>query len=152
MVNKTYLKPSIVYCWIIVVLILCTAATCGKNKDCPPGSHSYFTIKNNSTLQINWTWDDNPNDSVWANNGSTFPSESEGFMSLNSIYQVGSGLEGCLENFYRNGVTQYYFIFNHDTVKAIEWEGIHGTNRGLLKRVKLDLDYLRANDFTIIYP
>ncbi|MBE2289332.1 MAG: hypothetical protein IAE95_07240 [Chitinophagaceae bacterium] len=46
----------------------------------------------------------------------------------------------------------HYFIFSHDTVKAIGWEQISGTNRGLLKKVKVDLEYLKKNNFTITYP
>jgi hypothetical protein len=36
--------------------------------------------------------------------------------------------------------------------KFIGWQAISDTNRGLLKRVKVDLNYLRNNNFTITYP
>lgn len=136
----------------ILFAFLCAATTCKKNKDCPDGSHSKIDIKNNSSITINWIKDDNPNDSIWTNNGSTYPNTSERLISPNSTYQVAVGLEKCWEYYYKDGYSEYYFIFNHDTVQALGWQAISGTNRGLLKRVKVDLNYLKNNNFTITFP
>jgi phage anti-repressor protein len=101
---------------------------------------------------VNWIRDDNPNDSIWTNNGNTFPNGTDGLISTNSTYQVAVGLEKCWEYYYQNGYSEYYFIFNHDIVQSIGWQAISGTNRGLLKRVKVNMDYLKNYNFTITYP
>jgi len=53
---------------------------------------------------------------------------------------------------FRKDALRTIFFFSHDTVKAIGWEQISGTNRGLLKKMKVDLEYLKKNNFTITYP
>ncbi len=151
MVKKINLKQGSIYYAAIFVFLLCTASTCKKNKDCPEGSHRYIAIKNNSSITVNWIFDDNPNDSIWTVNGD-YPKASDGLISPNSTYLVAIGLGKCWEYYYQNGHFEYYFIFNHDTVQTIGWQAISGTNRGLLKRVKVDLNYLKNNNFTITYP
>lgn len=140
------------YYLYIFIFVLFAGLTCNKNKDCPKGSHNKIDIKNNNNINVNWIKDDNTNDSIWTNNGSTYPQTSDGLISPNSTYQVAVGLEKCWESFYQNGHSEYYFIFHHDTVQTIGWQAISGTNRGLLKRVKVNLNYLQNNNFTITYP
>jgi hypothetical protein len=151
MVRKINIKQLVMNYASIFIFLLCVVA-CKSDNDCPDGSHSKIDIKNNSNIKVNWIKDDNPNDSIWTNNGSTYPSASDGLISPYSNYQVAAGLEKCWEYFYHGGHSEYYFIFNHDTVQAIGWHKISGTNRGLLKRVKVDLNYLQNNNFTITYP
>lgn len=152
MVNRINIKQRAMYYITILAFLLCSASTCKKNEDCPNGSHNKIVINNNSSIAVNWIKDDNPNDSIWTNNGSTYPKVSERVISSGSTYQVAVGLEKCWEYYYQNGHSEYYFIFNHDTVQAIGWQAISGTNRGLLKKVKVDLNYLNDNNFTITYP
>lgn len=142
-----FIKFSIV----IIFMFILIAAKCKRDKYCPDGSHNKIYIKNNSSIIVNWINDDNPNDSIWTNNGD-YPSSSDGLIPPNSTYEVAIGLEKCWEYYYQGGHHEYYFIFNHDTVQAIGWQKISGTNRGLLKRVKVDLNYLKSNNFTITYP
>lgn len=136
---------------IVFVFLLCSASTCKKNKHCPKGSHSRITIENKSARNISWISDDNPNDTIWTVNGD-YPGISERVIPGSSSYQVAAGLEKCWEYFYMGGYSHYYFIFDHDTVQAIGWQAISGTNRGLLKKVKVDLSYLKNNNFTITFP
>jgi hypothetical protein len=145
-------KSRIIYFLGIVVAFFCLSTTCKKNKNCPKESHSFFVINNNSNISVNWRYNDIPNDTVWKNNGSTFPNNLDGLISPNSTYKVAVGLEKCWEYYYQGEHSEYYFIFHHDTVQAIGWQAISGTNRGLLKKVKVDLNYLNNNNFTITYP
>ena len=135
------------------VLFIFCMPSCDKEKDCPKGSHENITIKNNSSKVINWVTDDDPKNSTWKNSGSTeYPPITQGIMEPGSTRQVGPNLAQCWEYVYAGGIKQYYFIFSHDTVNALGWDTISGTNRGLLKRVLVDLDYLQKNNFTITYP
>ncbi len=138
-------------CFILLILVL-SASTCKKNKNCPDGSHEYLYIKNNSNTKINWVNGDTANDSIWRVQGTPSFDESFSSVSPNSIYNVGAGLIGCWDYHYRSGSPQYYFLFDNDSVRTIGWQVINGTNRGLLKRIKVDLNYLQANNFTITYP
>ena len=139
--------------YFAILFIFCLSLSCKKEKDCPSGSHENIAIKNNSNVIINWMTEDDPKNSTWQNNGSTvYPSISKGAIEAGGTRQVGPDLGQCWEYVYAGGVKQYYFIFSHDTVTAIGWAQINGTNRGLLKRVLVDLDYLKKNNFTITYP
>ena len=90
-------------------------------------------------------------DTIWTRNGA-YPDE-DMFLVLPGSGDVRSpGLYQCWEHYFSEGRYNYYFIFSHDTVKAIGWQQISGTNRGLLKKVKVDLEYLKNNNFTITYP
>lgn len=127
------------------------SSTCNKAIYCSANSPDYISIKNNSNITVNWINDDNPNDSIWTINGDS-PKITDGIISSGSTYRVAVGLEKCGEHFYENSHSEYYFFFNNDIVKTIGWQKITGTDRGLLKRVKVDLDYLRNSNFTITYP
>ncbi len=136
---------------IVTVITFLYGADCRKKNNCADNSHTKINIVNNSDTIVNWISDDNPNDSIWTVNGA-YPEKSEGLIASNATIQVAPGLEYCWEYFYQGGHSEYYFIFMHDTVQSIGWQGITGTNRGLLKRVKVDLNYLQNNNFTITYP
>lgn len=140
------------YTYYLILPLFTASCNEDKNKDCPDESHNIIEIKNNSNITVNWRYNDNPNDTIWTNNGSTFPNTTDGLIHPNSNYQVSVGLEKCWEYYYQDGHSEYYFIFHHDTVQAIGWQAISGTNRGLLKKVKVDLNYLNNNNFTITYP
>lgn len=152
MVRKIKIKHKSIFYSTLFFALLFLNSTCEKNKECPEDSHNKIAINNNSNTTVNWRYNDNPNDTVWTNNGSTFPNTSDGLIQPSSTYQVAVGLEKCWEYYYQNGHSEYYFIFHHDTVQAIGWQAISGTNRGLLKKVKVDLNYLNNNNFTITYP
>ena len=152
MVKTTKLKQRALFYIIFLSCFLLINSKCDKNEDCPDGSHRIINIKNNSNTPISWIKDDNPNDSIWTNNGSTYPNVTDNVISSNSNYKVAVGLEGCWEYYYQNGHSEYYFIFNNDTVQAIGWQAISGSNRGLLKRVKVNLNYLNGNNFIVTYP
>lgn len=66
--------------------------------------------------------------------------------------ELPEGDHRCAENIYKKGYTQYAYFFHPDTVAAIGWYAIGGTNRGLLKLVKVDSAYLYNNNFSITYP
>ncbi len=90
-------------------------------------------------------------DTIYSRNGA-FPDENRGLILPGTSDIHGPGLYQCWENRFSERRPAYYFFFSHDTVKAIGWEQISGTNRGLLKKVKVDLEYLKKNNFTITYP
>jgi len=122
------------------------SSTCRKSKDCPKDFHNDITISNNSTLTLNWKHFDP--DSIYTLNGAPYD-EILG-PKVAALYKIRG--ETCWEESFPEGHSKYFLIFDNDTVQAIGWEQISGTNRGLLKRVEVDLDYLTNNDFTIAYP
>lgn len=91
-------------------------------------------------------WQGFSNDSIYHLNGQS----NDNIIAPNSNYTFN--VRNCWEETFKDGYSAYFLIFNNDTVKAIGWEKISGTNRGLLKRVKVDIDYLKNNNFTITYP
>lgn len=131
---------------IIFVFLLCISSTCKKNKQCPEGSHESIDILNNSSMVLNWRHF--TPDSVYKVNGS--------IPAADLIIQPKSsdkyGTRDCWEEVFKDGYSAYFLIFNNDTVQSIGWQEISGTNRGLLKRVKVNLNYLQNNNFVITYP
>ena len=139
-----------VYLILVFIFFLCKASSCRRDKNCPEGSHDQLIIQNNSAIAVNWRKEDSP-DTIWTNNGE-WADENMGLILAGTSKFYNPGLYQCWENRFSESRSDYYFIFSHDTVKAIGWKQISGTNRGLLKKVKVDLEYLKKNSFTITYP
>jgi hypothetical protein len=146
MVKKITIKKSAMFYASILVFLLCAATTCKKDKDCPIGSHASISLVNNSSRTLNWRHF--TPDSIYRINGSTPASDM--IIQPNSSDKYGT--RDCWEETFKDGYSAYFLIFNNDTVQAIGWQTISGSNRGLLKRVKVDLIYLQNNNFTITYP
>jgi len=146
MVKKINLKQRAMNYSIIFVFLLCVASTCKKDKHCPEGSHESISILNNSSKTLNWR--QFTPDSVYKINGSTPAADL--IIQPNSSNEYGT--RDCWEETFKDGYSAYFLIFDNDTVQTLGWQAISGTNRGLLKRVKVDLNYLNNNNFTITYP
>ncbi|MCK9400100.1 MAG: hypothetical protein M0Q51_08935 [Bacteroidales bacterium] len=129
-----------------LIFLLLGASTCSKNGDCPENSHDLIEIKNNSSITINWRHF--IPDSIYSINGSTAASD----LIVNPNSSDHYGTRDCWDVIFKDDYFLYFLIFNNDTVQAIGWQAISGTNRGLLKRVKVDSTYLYDSDFIITYP
>jgi len=147
----TVMKDYRIY-FLVFVFLLFIASTCKKDENCPEGSHKNIYIKNDSGTALNWVNGDFGADSIWHVQGSPSFDASFRLLPSNSIDVAGAGLVGCWDYYYSSSTPIYFFFFNNDTVRALGWTAINGTNRGLLKNVKVDLNYLEANNFTIAYP
>jgi hypothetical protein len=133
---------------VILFSLLLTVSSCNKNKNCPKGSHNEIGIINNSSTTINWRLF--ISDSVYELNGDPY----DLIIAPNSHDKYGIRGETCWEEYFNtiNNGYKYFLIFDNDTVKALGWSKISGTDRGLLKKIKVDLNYLERNNFTITYP
>jgi hypothetical protein len=129
----------------LLFLLLC-ASTCNKNGDCPENSHELIEIRNNSAITISWR--QFIPDSIYSINGST----PAGDLIVNANSSDYYGTRDCWDVIFKDDYFLYFLIFNNDTVQTIGWQAISGTNRGLVKRVKVDSAYLYNNDFIITYP
>jgi len=124
-------------------------SNCKKSKDCPPESHNQIKLINSSSVAVNWEFFSH--DTVFRINGG-LPNETDRVIQPGQIDWYNIRTETCWEEIFKMGHFEYFMIFSNDTVKAIGWESISGTNRGLLKNVKVDSSYLRIHDFSIEYP
>jgi hypothetical protein len=145
MLNK-YFGTFILFYSSLISLILFSASTCKKDKHCPDGSHDLINLVNNSTKTINYR--QFITDSIYKINGSQAAAD----RIINPNEKDTYGVRDCWESNFDDNSSLYFFFFDNDTVQAIGWNAISGTNRGLLKRVKVNLDYLKNSDFTISYP
>lgn len=136
---------KIIYLGLFV--FMCCSFKCKKDYCITSDGHYFIEINNNSNKTVNWRHFDN--DSIYNINGGGAASDL--ILLPNSSFMYGSRND-CWESTFQNNFYQYLLIFDNDTVQAIGWQAISGTNRGLLKSVKVDLDYLQANDFKISYP
>jgi hypothetical protein len=134
---------NMIYLAIFLFLLL-SSTTCNNDKGCPEGSHNQIEIKNNSSKTINWQGFDP--DSIYRLNGQAH----DNIILHNSNHSFN--IRNCWEETFKDSYSAYFLIFDNDTVQAIGWQAISGTNRGLLKRIKVDLSFLKANSFIITYP
>ncbi len=130
-----------------LIVLICCSSKCKKDYCEVSNGHYFIEIGNNSNKTINWRSFEN--DSIYFIDGGSAASDK--IILPNSTTQYGTRND-CWESTFQNNFYQYFFIFDNDTVQALGWQAISGTNRGLLKRVKVDLDYLQADDFKITYP
>ena len=57
----------------------------------------------------------------------------------------------CIEDSYSNNEIYWLYFFDADTLKVLDWETIRTTNRGILERRMINLEYLQDNRFTLTY-
>src|SRR5690606_15092147 len=140
-------KNLLLFC--LTLLIIQMANSCDKmNPDCKGSSNKAITIINQSSRTINpyVYWDTTIIDEDYnpLNDGTngTNPGES---------YTRGTAKNRCWEAELKDGKVVWIYFFDHDSLKAIPWDTVRATGRGLLERRFIDLEYLMANDFKVIY-
>jgi hypothetical protein len=126
---------------IISILVLIYGFSCRKDRNCPTDSHNVLKVANFSLddiyhSELNF-------DSIF--NGYYY---SEKIMSGSYARHP---IRTCWEERIGSS-TVYMFFFDADTIESLGWQKVIETNRGLLKRKKVDLAYLQSTNFTIIYP
>lgn len=57
----------------------------------------------------------------------------------------------CLEDLYENGIKNWIYFFDADSLQVIPWDTVCITGRGVLERRIIDLKYLQSNGFKITY-
>ncbi|MBS1612220.1 MAG: hypothetical protein JST49_05315 [Bacteroidetes bacterium] len=135
---------------IKLILLLAATFMISQSTTCTPkceGKHLTFLIQNNSAQTV--AYRHFSTDSVYKTNGSPAPNM---ILLPNESTELAMAHK-CLEDVAKDMVApDYFFFFDYDTVKAIGWQAISGTNRGLLKRVTIDSAYIYDSSFTITYP
>jgi hypothetical protein len=125
------------------------SSTCRKDKACPDNSHNGLTITNHSNTRIRcniyWNY---PDTSIGEYNP---VNDGTGGISTNQSITRGAGPKSCWESVFQNEKKEWIYIFNADTIEALSWDIVRQTNRGLLERREVNLNYLQQNGFNIIY-
>lgn len=130
---------------LIVTSVMFIAMRCNKD-NCGTNAHYTIAIYNNSSKSIVYQFDQT--DTAYRTNA-TEPFQGITILANSSDNSTN---RNCYENHYASGYSDYVMFFNPDTVNTIGWQAIDGMNRGLMKRIKVDLNYLKQNNFTITYP
>ncbi|GIV30414.1 MAG: hypothetical protein KatS3mg028_1480 [Bacteroidia bacterium] len=137
--------------FLSVLVMLCTAQTCKKDKESKNG-HLGIEIINNSTKTINYNFAWNYPDTLI---GEYNPyKDGTGGIKPNSsrLHPFSSHGKGCVEEYFKDGKKEWIYIFDQDTISKLDWNTVRQTNRGLLERRLIDLNYLQQHDFKITYP
>lgn len=134
---------------LIITGIIVMASTCRKkNDECPKGNHNGITVQNKSSKRINfeiyWNY---PDTLIGEYNPKGF-----GVIKPDSFRIRGAGPNSCWEEILKGGKKQYLYIFDEDSLEVIPWETVRLTNRGLIERKEISLQYLIENNFTLTYP
>lgn len=134
----------------MTALITIISSSCDKeNPDCPSDNHTTYVISNESYRTINFHFYGKYPDTTIGeynpkNDGTDGLSPGENFIQ-------GSGRNGCWEAHLKGGKKILMHVFDQDSLEIIPWDTVRATGRGLLERRIIDLEYLRANNFTVIY-
>lgn len=131
----------------MMIFLICSAQQCRKDDICHDGNIG-LTFLNNSNknliFEIYW----NHPDTVI---GEYNPSENDPVLPSNSLTR-GAGRKSCWEVVLEGNKKEWVYIFDHDTIKDLSWEVVRETNRGMLERRLIDLEYLQNTNFRILYP
>ena len=135
----------------LLIIFLIPFAACNHEKTiCTDSSHNELTLVNQSGTRIYfefyWNYPDttigeyNP---VWGMSG--------GLQNCNNmdISRVTRG--GCLEELYADGRKEWLYIFNADTIEALDWNIVRSTQRGLIARIELSLAQMESSDFIVVF-
>lgn len=143
------MKRIILFAAIFMSLIL-QSASCNKNSECSKGSHNGLIISNKSDRIINYEINWNYSDTMIAEYNPLHDGTNGLAPGKNSTR--GAGPNNCWESQLSRGKKVWLFFFDQDSLKAISWETVRATERGMLERRLIDLEYLRIHDFRITYP
>lgn len=129
------------------ILAITIAFKCIKDKNCPKDGHNGMTIKNESNKRIRymmyWNY---PNTEIGEYNPTH--DETKGILP-NKSHTRGAGLGSCWESIFVNNKKEWIYIFDADTIELLDWSLIRKTERGLLERKEINLEYLKNNDFYV---
>ena len=135
---------------IACCIVLSFASDCArKDTVCNDNSHTVVAFKNNSNLTVYykfyWQY---PDTAI----GEYNPLNGNNPIHPNQSFNIGAGRgDYCWEDLLKDGRKEYIHIFDADSLEVIPWENVRQTGRGLLERRLIDLQYLKDNNFQIIY-
>lgn len=123
-----------------------------KDSNCNDLTHNSITLSNKSNENIcfhfYWNYPDTNigeyNPIYGGPRAITYPNDS-------FITAAGPMNCCCWESNFRNNRKEWVYIFNSDSLKSIPWDLVRKTNRGLIERRLIDLEYLKQNNFKILY-
>jgi hypothetical protein len=130
--------------FILIIFGIPLIISCNKSSNCSKDSHNTILIWNLSSQSVYIS-------SLYVDSLKIeLIKEDEIHGKTNFHYNIRGGT--CWEEVFSDNANLYIFFLNPDTVKTLGEEKIIETSRGVLKRKEINLDYLKRNNFTIIYP
>ncbi len=135
---------------LLSYLLLTFMISCDKkDPHCPPDDHNGLTLSNQSskTVKFEFYWN-YPDTAIGEYNPRYNGNDG---LSTGEEFTRGMGRYTCAESVFRDGSKEWVYIFDNNALENIPWDTIRATQRGLLERRLIDLEYLKANDFRIIY-
>ena len=137
---------------VIIIFTLCSSEKCEQDEICKNGGHVGVEIVNNSNKVINFIFYWNYPDTIIGNYNPVNDGTQGIKPKASRIQPFSSHGSGCVESYFTVKEKEWIYIFDYDTITQLNWEIVRKTNRGLLERRLIDLEYLQQNDFKIIYP
>lgn len=134
----------------IILLTLCTSQKCNKWDEECEGGHPGLTLVNESNKTISWTFYWNYPDTLVGDYNPAL--DGTDGQEPGESFTRGAGRKTCWEEVFSAGKKEWIYIFDRDSISSIDWEVVRQTNRGLLERRLVDLEYLQKHDFKITYP
>ncbi|MEZ4829033.1 MAG: hypothetical protein R3C61_22510 [Bacteroidia bacterium] len=123
------------------------ATTCELDENCTKNSHNGLTVKNETTarIQFEFYWN-HPDTAIGEYNP---VNNITGGLGQGETFTRGAGPGSCWESVLLDDKKEWIYIFDADTLKNLSWDIVRKTNRGLIRRIEIDREYLIQNDFTV---
>lgn len=129
----------------ILLVFFSTAFKCVKYVGCPEdGGHKELKIKNETGAAIYYQLH-------WFHPGEYGANDPSGNKLNSGDTRTLSAGDYCWESVFKTegGETRSLRIYDADSLDILGWEVVETTNRGLMKTLKLDLNYLIQNQFLV---
>ncbi|MEM6298585.1 MAG: hypothetical protein AAF740_07855 [Bacteroidota bacterium] len=150
--KASVMMKTIILCLLLFVLF--SSHTCKmqqQDKEFCKEGHRSVEIVNNSDKVINYIFYWRYPDSL-IGNYNPYNNGIDG-IAPNSSFVRGLTPHGIgrVEVLFDGGRKEWVHIFDADSLRLLNWDTVRNTERGLLERRLIDLEYLQENDFKIIY-
>lgn len=134
---------------LIAIILICSC----KPHCTELGGHNWLMLENNSSRTVEFTIVDNYPDTIIPPDLYNLNTDQEGPLLPHTKREskVSRPGAGCIEDDYSRGEVNWLYFFDSDSLNLLSWDTVRLTGRGILQRTPIDLEYLKAHNFTLTY-
>jgi hypothetical protein len=134
---------------LVLTFLLLNLISCDRYPEgCNKSSHRYIVVKNRSNNEFYFTFYANKLQLDY--NLTKFPSNT--LIKQNSEKKVYQIMNDCWENGLKNNSSIYFYFYDAAVLDKNLWSDVVRNNLGILDSIKVDLDYMQKNNWTVTYP
>lgn len=130
---------------IIFIFLFCLVGCDRFPEGCNKFTHRYILLKNNSKLDIYYTNDIKKDDNL-------LKLKRQRKLNPDSQSKFTLAYNNCWEVNFKNVNFINFYFYDASILENNKWEDVVKNNLGILDSIRVDLDYLQKNNWTVTYP